>query len=69
MVVNKTKLAVVLLVLGLVFGILVGYGVLSITQSQGKFLFDLMFLLTMIWMLISTIRKRHADKGSVEELI
>lgn len=67
MVVNKTKLAGALLILGLVVGTCVGYGVLNTTQSQGKFAFDLMFLLTMVWMLIWTIRKRHVNEEDPTE--
>jgi len=60
---DKTKLAVALLsILGLAVGTCVGYGVLSITQSQGKFVFGLMFLLTMICMLIWTVGKRRVNE-------
>jgi len=55
-VVDKTKLAVTLLILGLSLGTCIGYGVLRI--SQPKLAFDLMMLLTFISMLIWTIRKR-----------
>ena len=53
---DKTKLAVALLILGLAIGTCIGYGVLSIPQP--RFVFDLMMLLTFIWMLIWTIRKK-----------
>jgi len=55
---DKTKLAVALLILGLAVGTSIGFG--ALTQSQSRLVFDLMFLLTMIYLLISTIRKRHA---------
>lgn len=60
MVVDKTKLAVVLLILGLVIGTCLGYGILSIPQPG--LAFDLMMLLTFVWMLIWTIRKRHVNE-------
>lgn len=59
MIVEK-KLAVALLILGLVIGTCLGYGILSIPQP--KLAFDLMMLLTFVWMLIWTIRKRHANE-------
>ena len=58
MVVDKTKLAVALLILGLSIGTCIGYGVLRIPQP--RLAFDLMMLLTFVWMLIWTIKKRHA---------
>jgi uncharacterized membrane protein YfcA len=61
-VVKKTKLAVALSILGLVVGTCIGYGIIRISQSQGKFVFDLMFLLTMIYTLIRTIRERQANE-------
>ena len=61
MVVDKTKLAVALLILGLVIGTCIGAGVLRI--SQPRFMFDLMILSTLVWMLIWTIRKRHTNEG------
>jgi len=64
-VVNKAKLAVALLILGLVIGTCLGYGILSIPQP--RFAFDLMMLLTFVWMLIWTIRKRRVnEKDSAE---
>ena len=60
MAVNKAKLAVALLILGLVIGVFHGCGVLRIPQP--KLAFDLMMLLTFISTLIWTIRKRYADE-------
>ena len=60
---NKNKLAVALLVLGLIIGVCTGCGILRIIQP--RLMFDLMMLLTAVWMLIWTIwtiRKRHADE-------
>ena len=57
---DKTKLSVALLVLGLVIGVLCGCGILRIPQP--KLAFDLLMLLTFVSMLIWTIRKRHADE-------
>lgn len=52
---NKNKLAVTLLILGLVIGTCIGYGIIP----QGRLVFDLMMLLTFISMLIWTVRKRR----------
>ena len=60
MAVDKVKLAVALLILGLVIGTCLGYGILGIPQT--RLAFDLMMLLTFVWMLIWTIRKRHANE-------
>ena len=68
MAVTKNKLAVALLVLGLIIGVCTGCGILRIIQP--RLMFDLMMLLTAVWMLIWTIwtiRKRHVnEKGSAE---
>lgn len=66
MVLNKTKLAV--LILGLVagaIGVCIGYGIIRIPQP--KLVFDLMFLLTMIYIFIWTIRKRHENERRTSE--
>ena len=60
MAVNKAKLAVALLILGLVIGVFHGYGVLRIPQP--RLVFDLMTLLTFMYLCIWTIRKHHADE-------
>ena len=57
---DRAKLAVALLILGLVIGTCIGYGVLRIPQP--RLMFDLMMLLTFISMLIWTIKKRHANE-------
>lgn len=57
MIVDKTKLAVALMILGLSLGTCIGAGVLRIPQP--RLMFDLMSLLTMIYIFIWTIRKRH----------
>ena len=57
---DKTKLSVALLVLGLIIGTCIGCGVLRIPQP--KLVFDLMMLLTFISMLIWTIGKRHVNE-------
>jgi len=59
-VINKNKLAVALLILGLVIGICVGSGIVRL--SQPRLAFDLMMLLTFVSMLIWTIRERHANE-------
>ena len=58
MIVDKTRLAVALLILGLVIGTCIGYGIIP----QGRLVFDFMMLLTFVWMLIWTIRKRHSNE-------
>jgi len=64
---NMNKL-VALLILGLVIGTCLGYGVLSIPQP--KLAFDLRILLTFVWMLVWTIRKRHgATSSSSHEVV
>ena len=60
MAVDRAKLAVALLILGLVIGTCIGCGILRIPQP--KLAFDLMMLLTFISTLIWTIRKRYADE-------
>ena len=55
MIVDKTRLAVALLILGLAIGTCIGYGVIP----HPRLMFDLMMLSTFVWMLIWTIRKRH----------
>ncbi len=60
MAVNKAKLAVALLILGLVIGICHGYGILRIPQP--RLVFDLMTLLTFMYLCIWTIRKRHVNE-------
>ncbi len=57
---GKVRLALVLLVLGLVIGICVVSGIIRL--SQPRLAFDLMMLLTFVSMLIWTIRERHADE-------
>ncbi len=53
-------MAVALLILGLVIGVFQGYGVLRIPQP--RLVFDLMTLLTFMYLCIWTIRKRYADE-------
>ena len=65
MIFDKTKLKVALIILGLVIGTCIGTGVLRIPQP--KLAFDLMFLLTSIWMLIWTIRKRRVNEKDPTE--
>ena len=63
--ISEAKLAVALLILGLVIGTCIGCGILRIPQP--RLAFDLMLLLTFISMLIWAIRKRHVnEKGPAE---
>ena len=55
MVVAKVKLASVLLISGIVFGFCHAHGIIRIPQP--RLMFDLMTLLTMIYLSIWTIRK------------
>jgi len=58
---TRTK-AFLLLILGLVVGVWQGYGTAigsNLVIPQPKLMFDLMMLLTFVWMLIWTIRKRR----------
>lgn len=67
MAMNNAKLAVALLILGLVIGVFYGCGILRMPQP--RLAFDLMMLLTFISMLIWTIRKRRVnEKGPAEGL-
>jgi len=64
-VVDKVKLALVLLVLGLVIGICLGYGM--IPRPYNTLVFDLMMSLTFIYVCIWTIRKRHAHEENEKD--
>ena len=57
---DKTKLAVALLILGLVTSVLYGCGILGIPQS--KLAFRRMLLLTFILTIIWNIRKRRVNE-------
>lgn len=61
----KVKLALVLLMSGIVFGFCQGYGILKIPQP--KFVFDLIVLLTFIYLLIWKIRKRVEKRKRTPE--
>ena len=60
MVTAKVKLALVLLMSGIVFGFCQGYGILKIPQP--KLMFELMTLLMYIYLFIWAIRKRMEKK-------
>lgn len=59
--VAKVKLALVLLISGIVFGFCYAHGILRILQPG--LMFDLMTLLTMIYLFVWTIRKRREQKS------
>lgn len=61
---RSRKLGLVLFISGMVFGICLVHGILRV--SDPRLLFDLMFLLTMIYLLVSNIRKRMEKKGEKE---
>lgn len=63
-VMGKAKFSVVLIIIGLVIGIFVGYGILRLP----RFVFNLMMLLTFIWMLIWTVKKRRVSKRPAKEV-
>ena len=62
---RSKKLGLVLLISGMVFGICLVHGILRVPDP--KLLFDLMFLLTMIYLLVSNIRTRMEKKGRRNE--
>ena len=57
--VSKVKLGLALFISGMVFGFSLAHGILP----QPRLMFDLMFLLTMIYLLVSTIRRPMEKKG------
>jgi len=62
---TRTK-AFLLLISGLVLGVWQGYGTAigsNFVIPHPKLMFDWMFLLTSVWMLIWTIRKRMGNTG------
>ena len=57
--------AALLLITGLAIGAWYSYGIATGSKPaspQHRLIFEIMMLLTFVWMLIWTIRKRHADE-------